>query len=348
MRSRRGAAVLSTAALAGLAAAVLVAPAPAAVAAPAVDPAGLVNTFIGTLDEGNTFPGASAPFGMTQVSPTGDHFAGWQYDETDIRGFGHSYVSGAGCWEQGGLLSALPTTGSIGPGADFDTADPTAFDHREYAATLSHDGEVGEAGYYRTALTSYGGIDVEATATTRVGVQRYTFPATDEAHVFLNTGQANETLKVPSSRIQVLDDRTVATEVEVQGFCTGQDFTYTAWFVSTFDRPFDSFGTWNDEGGQPDVAEQPAGAGLKGGWFTFDTTDDRDVQVSTAMSYTSPEGAERNLAAEGLDATGAPIAFDAVRDATRQEWNTELEKALVHGGTPDDQVSFYTALYHAF
>src|SRR5688500_8212770 len=60
-----------------------------------------VNTFIGSKDEGNTFPGASAPFGLVQVSPIGTHYAGWRYDDEKIFGFGHSFLSGAGCWEQG-------------------------------------------------------------------------------------------------------------------------------------------------------------------------------------------------------------------------------------------------------
>ena len=80
-----------------------------------------VNTFIGSKDEGNTFPGASAPFGLIQVSPIGTHYAGWRYDDPKIRGFGHSFLSGAGCWEQGGQVSVLPVTGTIAPGGDFDT-----------------------------------------------------------------------------------------------------------------------------------------------------------------------------------------------------------------------------------
>ena len=141
-------------------------------AAPADMP---VNTFIGTQDEGNTFPGASAPFGMIQVSPTGEHYAGWHYSDARIRGFGHSFLSGAGCWEQGGQLSVLPVTGSIGPGGDFDTRKAESFNYKRYAADYSHEGEVGQAGYYKVQLTSYGGITAEATALTRAAAERYTF-----------------------------------------------------------------------------------------------------------------------------------------------------------------------------
>ena len=111
------------------------------------DPVPLVNTFIGTKDDGNTFPGASAPFGLIQISPTGAHYSGWRYDDPAIRGFGHSFLSGAGCWEQGGQLSLLPVIGRIGKDGDFDTEKAESFDHRKYASPYGHEGEVGEAGY---------------------------------------------------------------------------------------------------------------------------------------------------------------------------------------------------------
>jgi len=76
-------------------------------ASAAVDPLSSVNTFIGTQDAGNTFPGAAAPFGMTQVSPIGTNYAGYEYTDTAIKGFGHFFLSGAGCWEQGGLVGTL-------------------------------------------------------------------------------------------------------------------------------------------------------------------------------------------------------------------------------------------------
>src|SRR4249919_2249228 len=99
-----------------------------------------VNTFIGTRDDGNTFPGASAPFGLIQVSPIGAHYAGWRYDDPAIRGFGHSFISGAGCWEQGGTLSVLPVTGRIGKGGGFDTGDAATFDQKKYASAFDHAG----------------------------------------------------------------------------------------------------------------------------------------------------------------------------------------------------------------
>ncbi|MBY8853153.1 glycoside hydrolase family 92 protein, partial [Saccharothrix sp. MB29] len=144
-----------------------------------LDPVGRVNTFIGTRDDGNTFPGASAPFGMAHSSPVGSHYAGYRYDDPAIRGFGHFFLSGAGCREQGGLVPVLPALGL-----------PASFDHRAYASGYTHDGEVGEAGYYRVRLAS--GITAECTATTRTGVERFTFPPGSTPHVLVNVGQADD------------------------------------------------------------------------------------------------------------------------------------------------------------
>jgi putative alpha-1,2-mannosidase len=117
-----------------------------------------VNTFIGTQDEGNTFPGASAPFGMIQVSPITDHYAGYRYSDKRIRGFGHSYLSGAGCWEQGGQLSVLPVTGSIGPGGDFDTDNAGQLRPQALCRRVQPRGRGRPGRLLQGQLTSYGGI----------------------------------------------------------------------------------------------------------------------------------------------------------------------------------------------
>ena len=145
----------------------------------ALDPVESVNTFIGTKDEGNTFPGASMPFGKAHSSPIGSHYAGYRYDDQQIRGFGHFFLSGAGCWEQGGLVSILPVTQL-----------PRSFDHRRYATAYTHDGEIGKPGYYKVKLAT--DITVECTATTRTGAERYTFPQGTDATILVNVGQAND------------------------------------------------------------------------------------------------------------------------------------------------------------
>ncbi|WP_051076082.1 GH92 family glycosyl hydrolase [Saccharothrix espanaensis] len=277
------------------------------------DPVESVNTFIGTKDEGNTFPGASAPFGMAHSSPIGSHYAGWRYDDPVIRGFGHFFLSGAGCWEQGGLVSILPTT-----------ALPQSFDHRRYGVGYRHQGEVGKPGYYRVDLAS--GITAESTATTRTGVERFTFPPGSTPHVLVNVGQANDKEPVTGSSVRVVDDRTLAGTVTAQAFCGGKP--YTTYFTTTFDRPFATTGNWGGAEG---------GAGLRGQWLTF---AEGPVTAATAISHVDPAGATKNLA-EARDQT-----FDDLRTATQALWRDELGSIEIETDNATDRTVFYTALYH--
>ena len=335
--------VLSTPRLAALLVALAL---PLAHGAPQVD-ATPVNTFIGTQDEGNTFPGASAPFGMIQVGPTGEHYAGWRYSDTRIRGFGHSYLSGAGCWEQGGQLQVLPVTGRIGPGGDFDTAKPDTFDYKRYAAGYTHDGEVGQAGYYKVQLTSYGGITAEATALTRAAAERYTFAAgTASGNVLLNVGQANERHSVVGSEVRIVDDRSVEGRITTKSFCGGAQ--YTTWFRIVFDQPFTAHGIWDDRGGWPNATgpSQQGEARPHGVWLTFDLKRGRAVTAVSAISHVDADGARANLKAEGM-AGGRPLGFDAMRAQAQAAWQRELRSVRIDGGSQDDRTVFYTALYHA-
>ncbi|CAL9348527.1 hypothetical protein SUDANB95_00415 [Actinosynnema sp. ALI-1.44] len=277
------------------------------------DPVRAVNTFIGTKDDGNTFPGASLPFGMAHSSPIGSHYAGYRYDDPVIRGFGHFFLSGAGCWEQGGLVSVLPVD-----------RVPRVFDHRRYGARYSHEGEVGEAGYYRVRLDS--GITVESTATLRTGVERFTFPAGATPHVLVNVGQANDKEPVFASSIRVVGDRTLAGSVTSQAFCGGRP--YTTYFTTTFDRPFTKTGNWGGASG---------GSGLRGQWVAF---ADGPVTAATALSHVDADGADRNLA----EARGR--SFDALREAAQEAWRTELSSVEITAESADDATVFYTALYH--
>ncbi|RZI98284.1 MAG: glycoside hydrolase family 92 protein [Brevundimonas sp.] len=306
-----------------------------------------VNTFIGTQDEGNTFPGASAPFGMIQVSPIGTHYAGWRYDDEKINGFGRSFLSGAGCWEQGGQVSVLPVTGEIGPGGAFDTTKRDSFDHTKYGSRYSHDGEVGQAGYYKVRLTDYGGVDVEATALTRAAAERYTFAAGQASgHVLINVSQANARHRVIGSQVRVVGDRAVEGKVTTMSFCGGHQ--YATWFRIEFDRPFKRFGVWGQAGGTPGArfSMESEHDPRNGAWVTFDLGGGRAVTAVSAISHVDAEGARNNLEAEGRR-NGRLIGFEAMREAAQSAWARELGSVRVRGGDADDRTVFYTALYHA-
>ncbi|WP_044365323.1 GH92 family glycosyl hydrolase [Streptomyces natalensis] len=287
---------------------------------------GLVNPFIGSRNDGNTFPGAAVPFGMVQLSPDTGHTTGYDYDDDHIRGFGSVHLSGVGCG-LGGDLPVLPTTGDL-----------TETDDAKYAAAYRHDGESARPGYYRVRLTSYGGITAELTATARTGRQRYTFPATDKANVLLNTGQSLH--KNVSTTVEVLDSRTVRTALTGHGFCqdTGP---YTLYTITRFDRPFASYGTWDGEKVTPGSKGSTAG-GRHGAYVRFDTRKDRTVEATTALSYVDAAGAARNLRAEG------GRSFDRTRAAADAAWQRRLGAVRTQGGTRTLRRTLYSSLYRSF
>lgn len=330
--SRWFAAIGTLALAAGLVVAPVVADAaPATAPNPATsDLTGLVNPYIGTENFGNTFPGASAPFGMVQVSPDTGGQGGYDYKQSSIYGFSQTHLSGVGCGVEG-ELPIMPTTGAV------STVVP-----REYASAYSHADEQATPGYYRVGLSRYG-LRAELIATDRTGWQRYTFPAGQQQNVLFNTGQANMT--VIDSTVHVVGDHTVEGLVHDGGFCAGHD-EHTVYFSASFDRPISSFGSWTGAALRPGVRDAATTGGANGAWVSFapgQTPADRTVVVKVGLSYTGVAGARGNLAEE----TGTGFDFDATRAASNRRWNDTLHLAAVDGGTHDRQVAYYTALYHA-
>ncbi|MFF2806501.1 GH92 family glycosyl hydrolase [Streptomyces sp. NPDC058000] len=310
---------------------VLTAPAAhAALTAPA-EPSGgrltdLVNPFIGSQNDGNTYPGAAVPFGMVQLSPDTGHTTGYSYDDSHIRGFSSVHISGVGCG-LGGDLPVLPTTGDV-----------TETDYAKYAAAFTHDGESARPGSYRVRLTSYGGITAELTATARTGRQRYTFPATDKANVLLNAGQSLH--RTVSTHVEVLDSRTVRTAITGRGFC--QDTRpYTVYTVTRFNRPFTAYGTWRGDTVTPGSRDSTA-PGRHGAYVRFDTRTDRTVEATTALSYVDAAGAARNLRAEGGS------SFDRTEAAADAAWERRLRLVRVEGRDRTLRRTFYSSLYRSF
>ena len=285
----------------------------------------LVNPFIGTKGDGNTFPGVSMPFGMVQISPDTGHYAGYRWDDKKIRGFSLTHVSGVGC----GLAGDQPMLPMIGR--------PESTDNAHYALPFSHDSEEASPGKYQVRLDDPdGAVDVELTATQRTATQRWTFAPTKRAGVMINTGQALHDVK--ASSVKVIDSRTIETTVEGASFCRPTE-SYTLYLRTTFDRDMDSFSTW--EGAKYSTAKQSSGPGRRGVWVGFDATKDRDVEATTAISWVDPTGAQRNLQAEGQD------GFDDTHAKARETWNARLARIEVAGGTSTQRRTFYSSLYRS-
>lgn len=286
--------------------------------------AALVNPMIGTDFTGNTYPGAQAPFGMVQLSPDNglpgwDRISGYYYPDSTIAGFSHTHLSGTGA---GDLydISFMPVT------LPYNEAEAPLGIHSKF----SHDDEEASAGYYRVKLKDYN-VDVELTATTRTGIQRYTFPG-GPAAVFLNLRKAMNWDATTDTEIRVVDSVTV----EGYRFSTGWARDQRVYFISRFSKPWDSI--------ELDSAAIEGGDGTQSyvARFNFNTTPGEQITVSTAISGVSEQGAAANLAAEAPDDD-----FDKYLAETRSAWNSELGKIKVEGDDKDDVVTFYSALYHS-
>ena len=288
------------------------------------DYATLVNPLIGTDGKGNVYPGAQAPFGMVQLSPDNglpgwDRIAGYFYPDSTIAGFSHTHLSGTGA---GDLydISFMPVTHPI------KVADGSLGIH----STFSHDREECHAGYYRVHLDSYN-IDVELTATERCGIQRYTYPS-DTATVLLNLAKAMNWDSTNDTHITVVDSFTIEGFRYSNGWARGQQ----VYFRTRFSHPITSFKcdsaivTYNGENRmRPGIIEMKFSLGNK-----------KRLTIVTALSGTGMDGAAKNMAVE------APHNdFDLYCEKAQEIWNNRLSCIEIKGGTHDEQVCFYTALY---
>ena len=274
-----------------------------------------VNPFIGTGGHGHTYPGPSLPFGMIQPGPdtrlTGwDGCSGYHYSDSRVYGFSHTHLSGTGIPDYTDVL-LMPMTGEprLNNGADGQPGYSSAFKHSE---------EIAQPGYYAVTLEDHG-IRAELTTTLRVGVHRYTLPAEKPAYVILDLEHRDPLLE---ASIDVVGDREVTGVRRSRSWARDQ----VVYFVIRFSRPFAPV----TDSSNPHVRAFDFGSGGE------------PLIAKVAISAVSVDGARRNLDAEvpGWD-------FDSVRRAADEAWERELSKIRVEGGTRDQRVVFYTAMYHA-
>ena len=293
-----------------------------------------VDPFIGTAGHGHTFPGATLPFGMVQLSPdtrlTGwDGCSGYHYSDDIIYGFSHTHLSGTGISDYGDIL-LMPTVGDIYLNAK--NGDQTGDIKRGYASRFSHRNETAQPGYYAVKLED-DKVLAELTTTKRAGVHRYTYPATDEANIIIDLAHRD---KVINSELRVTGGSTVVGWRRSEAWAKNQ----IVYFAIEFSQPFTSYGIAVDDQIIPDLKEVRR-PNVKA-FFRFDVRDGTPVMAKVALSAVSVDGARGNLAAETRD-----WDFEKVRNAASDAWNRELNKIKVKGGSEAQLKNFYTALYHA-
>ncbi|WP_088323405.1 GH92 family glycosyl hydrolase [Polaribacter tangerinus] len=316
-----------------------------------------VNPMIGTSKMGHVFPGATAPFGMVQLSPqtnfevmftqgkynpkTYEYCAGYQFKDTTIIGFAHTNFSGTGHSDLGDFL-VMPTVGNL-------VLDPlkTKDGKKGFYSTFSHQTENAKAGYYKVALESYN-IKAELTATERVGFHKYKFPKSSEAHILFDFvyNVYHHDNKNVWTFIRIENDSTITGYRQTKGWAR----TKKVFFAAKFSKPFKSYGhkkydntSYNGFYGRFNEREnfpEMAGKNIRA-YFNFDTNEGEEIKLKFALSSVSSSGAMKNLEEEI-----SHWNFNKVKKETQQKWNNELSKIEVETIKETQKETFYTALYH--
>jgi predicted alpha-1,2-mannosidase len=299
-----------------------------------------VRPFVGTQGEGNTYPGAVAPFGMMQLGPDTDKelwetASGYEYSDSSIIGFSLTHLNGTGIPDLGDFLF-MPTVGTpkFIPGSK---AHPDS----GYRSPYSHKDETASPGYYRVKLQN-SGVTVELTAAERSGIIRLTYPETDSACVLVDL---KHVLKwdVVWSNVRVENDSTITGFHVVNGWAKERYLYFTA----CFSRPFDHYGIMKD--GKPVIyntyrfrsRSEATGKDIQF-YAQYRTRSNEVLMVKIGISAVSNANALKNLESEIPD-----WDFERVRRETRDKWNRELGRIRIEGSA-EDKETFYTSMYHAF
>ncbi|MFZ7115379.1 MAG: GH92 family glycosyl hydrolase [Bacteroidota bacterium] len=290
-------------------------------------PASLVNPFVGTGGHGHTYPGATVPFGMVQLSPdtridaSWDACGGYHYDDSLIYGFSHTHLSGTGVNDYGDIL-LFPLS------SEFDPA-------KKISSRFLHSQEKASVGYYSVYLQDPK-VDVELTVTERTGFHSYSFRnAADSAGIFIDLRHRD---KVIDAQLYQIDETHLAGFRRSSAWANDQLIYFYMEFSEAITPElikFDSMATAIDD------KKLSAYSGNVYGSFRFRLNQDKNLLVKVALSSVSVDGARKNMKAEnrGWD-------FSLVKQAAVSLWNKELGKIEVISEDTEKMKVFYTALYH--
>ncbi|NVJ88603.1 MAG: glycoside hydrolase family 92 protein [Flavobacteriaceae bacterium] len=275
-----------------------------------------VNPFIGTGGHGHTYPGATMPFGMMQLSPDTrlegwDGCSGYHYSDDEIFGFSHTHLSGTGVSDYGDIL-LMPTNKPIfNNGADGKEG---------YKSKFSHDNEIAEPGYYKVHLDDTN-IDVELTVSKRSGINKYQFSNAKEAFVVLDLAHRD---KVLDHKIEQMSPKIIQGYRHSEAWATNQKLFYYIEFSHEF------------------TVKYPSSKNPQKAILSVKNLKDEPVIVKIGISAVDVEGAKQNLEAEIGNKT-----FEIVKNEAQQTWEKQLEKVVVESENTDYKTNFYTSMYHA-
>ena len=284
---------------------------------------------------------AAMPFGMAKPAPaTNAHYGnvhGW-----DAVGYDHRHESIEGFpnlheFQVGGIVF-MASTGTL-------KTIPGKLENPEegYRSRFDHKDEVAAPGYYSVILKDHR-IKAELTATGRVALHRYTFPAGKESHILFDIGnKQGESGNVKDAKVYITSDGRIegfvtTLPVYVQKYQPGAEVSM--YFSAVVDKKPSSFGVFKGAASRAGVTEETGpGAGI---YLTFDTQDQESITVRAGLSYTSIENARQNLETEAKELT-----FDQAKAKAHTTWNDYLGRIRVEGKVREDKVKFYTGLFHA-
>lgn len=303
-----------------------------------------VNPFIGTgglgFGVGSAFPSPQVPFGMARPGPDTlepedgapgfAHCAGYWYSDSLIHGFSNTRPHGMGAPEYG-AVSFMPV---IGMGPERTTRDG-------YWSAYSHDNEEASPGYYAVTLDD-SDVRVELTATARVGLHRYTFPAGSDATVVMDLSHtvANEVSIIDASVTIDPDEQTFTGFATFSAGYSGRFGGQPIYFAARFSQPFVAHGVW--KAGTLYESELSRDGADAGAWARFDASTDAVVELAVGISFVDEAHARMNL-----DAEMATFDFEGTRAAAERAWEDALSKVEIEGRSEREFTIFYTALYHS-
>ncbi len=297
-----------------------------------VDYTAWVDPYIGTGGHGHVFVGANVPFGAVQAGPQNIHkgwdwCSGYHYSDSVLIGFSHTHLSGTGCADLGDIL-LMPFTGAVRTArGEQDAIEGSC------ASYYTHANEKVSPGYY--ALRMNNGIEAELTATERVAMHRYVFPAAEkERHLLVNLKEGNGD-KAYDTYLKQLDEYTV----EGYRFSKGWSPDHKVFFILRSDQPIRQLQVFNDD--TPAGSETLSGEAVKG-VLSF-KSDTAVVMMKVALSSVSTENALENMRTEL-----SHWDFDEVHNEAVRKWNDCLSCIRIETADERARKIFYTSLYHAF
>jgi len=290
-----------------------------------------VNPFIGTGGHGHTYPGATVPFGMLQVSPdngiTGwDWCSGYHITDSITIGFSHLHLSGTGIGDLGDIRF-MPINKKVDLAQTFKTRDEIPF--KSY---YSHEQEISEPGYYSIFLKDFN-IKAELTSDLRTAYHKYTFAEKDEQSLIIDLGFAYNWDKTELSHLKIEDKFTVSGFRHSSGWAANQK----VFFVAKFSKSIKDFDLVHDEV----YSDQVSVTGVKSSaQIYFNSLSNNELQIKVGLSSVSVENAFENI-------SDTEQSFDMAKNKAIENWNQTLSKIEIE--TPVDSLKtiFYTALYHA-